>query len=390
MPGRHGGPRAPEDADPHAQDPEPRPCVPGSLPQTRPDPDTVPSMPTRDAAPGKPRPLKMRVSGRPLARPDHATPQRRDGPAPDVRGRGADGRPRDGLAGDGAYGTPHGLADETRHAVVVTTPTRADLRRMEHTLIEGLEAAGYVRPRLELRTKPFAGLRASIERAQGGQPRRGETITLEMSDGFVEAPKLALRGLAAGLGLKVRPKRPKAPEVAHMLSDYYDEWLRGGEARDLHGRLRRARGRKQGRGPKGEVHDLDAIRDRLVDTFFGGHLDPVRLTWSSRIAYNVYGHHDPDLDTIVISRALDHPDVPRRVVAFVLYHELLHHQLGVLEGPGGCRKVHPPAFRRREERFPHHALCDAYLSAMCTRRKPVRRSRAKAGWDVLWHDGWAR
>lgn len=282
------------------------------------------------------------------------------------------------------------LAVQRRREAVAGLPllTDASVDRMRRLLVEGLEAAGFEVPHLTLDLRPYAGLRAGLEQDVAGSFRRGERLTMRLSDGYVEAPEQAVRGLGAALALRMFSKRRRPPELARLLADYYDVWQRSQEARDLQSRLRRARARKQGAGPQGEVYDLAVLTGRITATFLGGRLRPVKVTWSARTSYTVLGHHDGDLDTVVISRALDDPDVPESVVAYVLYHELLHHIMGIQEGPDHSRRLHPPAFRRREQRFPHWAEADAYLDAMCSRRRPIARSRVRREWRRLWDEPW--
>lgn len=293
-----------------------------------------------------------------------------------------------GMVGQG--GEPVAVKRRREAADTIPLVTEAAEERLRRLIGEGLQAAGFQAPRLTLDVRAYAGLRASLEQDAAGPFRRGERLTMRLSDGYIEAPAQALRGLGAALGLRMFPKRRKAPELAALLAEYYDAWQRSKDARDLQSRLRRARAKKQGRGPKGDVYDLAVLTGRITDTFLGGRLKPVKVTWSPRESYTVLGHHDGDLDTIVVSRALDDPEVPEAVVAYVLYHELLHHTMGIQEGPDHTRRLHPPAFRRREQRFPHWAIADAYLETMCARRRPIQRARAKAEWRPLWDVPWDR
>lgn len=282
------------------------------------------------------------------------------------------------------------IATKRRREAAADLPmvTEAARERLRRLLTEGLEAAGFDEPRLTLDIRPYAGLRASLEQDVAGPFHRRERLTMRLSDGYLEAPAQALRGLGAALGLRMFAKRRKVPDLARLLAEYYDLWQRSKDARDLQSRLRRARAKKQGTGPKGDVYDLAELTGRVAATFLGGRLKPVKVTWSARESYTVLGHHDGDLDTIVISGALDHHDVPESVVAYVLYHELLHHVMGIQEGPDHSRRLHPPAFRRREQRFPFWPLADAYLEAMCGRRRPIPRARARREWHPLWDEDW--
>lgn len=273
------------------------------------------------------------------------------------------------------------------HAVVPRSD-EATRERLRALCVEGLEAAGIPQPRLRLRLEAYPGLRGSLEQDVAGRVQPGERLTLTMSDGYAEAPDAVVRGLAASLGVRMFSKRRKVPELAAMMESFYTEWQGSREARELQTRLRRARARKEGRGPKGDTYDLALLTGRVAARFLGGRLPPVKVTWSSRRSYSVLGHHDGDLDTVVVSKALDHPDVPESLVAYVLYHELLHHVMGIQEGPNHTRRMHPPAFRRRERRFPHWATHDAYLSAMCGKRQPIPRAKVHPGWRVLWDEPW--
>lgn len=258
---------------------------------------------------------------------------------------------------------------------------------MQRAVRDGLEAAGFQKPRVTLRLKAHAGLRASLTQDRAGKIEVNEPLTLELTDGYAFAPERAVAGLAASLGLNVLRRR-KTNELARLLIDYHDLWQRSKEGRELQSRIRRARARKQGQGPEGAAHDLEQILARLNARFFAGGLDDVELTWSSREGYTVLGHHDGDLDTIVINRCLDHSDVPESVVAYILYHELLHHTLGIQEMPGGRRSLHPPSFRRREQRFPLWETADRYLESMCHKRGPIPYKRAPGQWRRLWEEPW--
>ena len=63
------------------------------------------------------------------------------------------------------------------------------------------------------------------------------------------------------------------------------------------------------------------------------------------------GHYDPAHNAIVISRVFDHVRVPRYVVEYIVYHEMLHLKHPVkLRGSRRC--VHPKQFQDEEKLFP--------------------------------------
>jgi predicted metal-dependent hydrolase len=65
---------------------------------------------------------------------------------------------------------------------------------------------------------------------------------------------------------------------------------------------------------------------------------------------------------IAISSALDSPHIPESVARYVLYHELLHLELGIdtLHGQ------HDPAFRRAERLYPRWHESEAWLKRIAS------------------------
>jgi hypothetical protein len=120
-------------------------------------------------------------------------------------------------------------------------------------------------------------------------------------------------------------------------------------------------GRTQGR-----CHDLAAAFARVNAAFFAAGLERPRLIWSRRLTRRKFGHYDATRDTVMVGSSLDDPEVPVYVVEFVLYHELLHKKHGITWHNGRAR-VHTPAFRREERRFPKQAEAEAWLARLARR-----------------------
>lgn len=229
---------------------------------------------------------------------------------------------------------------------------------------------------LRLREKPFhvgfhpyAGLRSIIH-------DRGDHYEVRASDLLQDAPDDVLRGLARLLIGKIdRRLRSTPSERAAYLA-----WSRDEATLARHQGLRRERGRGKRIDPaRGQVHDLDALFDRLNATCFGGRVAKPTLGWSRAVNRHLYGHHDPDHDAIVLNRLLDHPRVPEAVVADILHHEMLHVVHGVQRGAGGRRVLHSRAFRLDEKRFDLHGEAKAWLRALEARRIRLRALPRRAG-----------
>jgi predicted SprT family Zn-dependent metalloprotease len=115
--------------------------------------------------------------------------------------------------------------------------------------------------------------------------------------------------------------------------------------------------------PNGNVHDLQAIFDRLNAEEFGGTIT-ARIGWGrlSRprgrrsIKMGIYLH---DARAIRIHPALDRAEVPHFVVEAVVFHEMLHQAIPAVE-VGGRRIVHGRDFRRREAAFRGHESAKAW------------------------------
>jgi hypothetical protein len=193
-------------------------------------------------------------------------------------------------------------------------------------------------PPVEARFYPYAGLSSTIRMRQG-------RVHVRVSDILRNAPAEVLYALASILVAKLyRLKTPKHHERV------YREHTTSQSVLDASDATRRRRGYKLTRSPRGAVYDLVTSFDRLNDSYFSGRLERPLLSWSARKTRRVLGHHDHVHRTIVISRTLDSARIPRFVLDYVLYHEMLHikHPRRVVAG----RSVyHSRSFREDERRF---------------------------------------
>ncbi len=110
---------------------------------------------------------------------------------------------------------------------------------------------------------------------------------------------------------------------------------------------------------RGKHHDLYGLFEDLNDRYFDNDVNAL-VTWGLRttrpgtkratIKLGSYNYQDR---LIRIHPVLDRRWVPRYFVAYVLFHEMLHHVMPATRG-SGRRKLHPPEFREREATFRHH------------------------------------
>ena len=104
----------------------------------------------------------------------------------------------------------------------------------------------------------------------------------------------------------------------------------------------------------GAHHDLQAIYDQINQVYFEGKLQ-LGITWiGNRLARPrtriVLGSYHLHQNVILINRILDQPQIPHYFVAYIVYHEMLHHVLPPRR-VGRRREIHHRDFKTREQQF---------------------------------------
>lgn len=123
--------------------------------------------------------------------------------------------------------------------------------------------------------------------------------------------------------------------------------------------------------PQGEVYDLREILLREAQAPHGTRGRP-DITWGRRYRQRPgqrtvrLGSYHPGRELIQVHRILDSLAVPEWLVGFVVFHELLHHQLGIPPA-GARRRLHAGEFRRLERSHPR------YEEALAWERKELPR-----------------
>ncbi len=109
---------------------------------------------------------------------------------------------------------------------------------------------------------------------------------------------------------------------------------------------------------RGKHHDLLDLFQQLNGRYFGGTVNAL-VTWGKRPTLKAKRRRTIKLGSysavdrlLRVHPALDQRWVPRYFVAYIVYHEMLHH---VIPGSRGLGRVnlHPPEFKEREKHFRH-------------------------------------
>lgn len=214
-------------------------------------------------------------------------------------------------------------------------------------------------PEIEVRFYPYIGINHTI-RLRGGK------IYVRIAELCRELPLAGQKALAYILVAKLLRKKvpPQAREI-------YSNLIKTEEIREQARANKKTRGRKIITSAKGEVYDLDEIFDDINEIYFRDAISKPVLSWSSGATYRILGHHDSTHETIIISKSLDDRKVPRYVVEYVVFHEMLH-IFHPVEIRNGRRIVHSPQFKRNERTFQYFEQAENWIE------KNVRHLKKKA------------
>lgn len=117
----------------------------------------------------------------------------------------------------------------------------------------------------------------------------------------------------------------------------------------------------------GRSYNLQKIYDQLNEEYFQGKLK-LHITWfgkskhrfRSRITFGLY--HDP-LKLIKINRILDHPSVPHYIVAYIIYHEMVHNACPAYVDERGVKHIHSKEFKQEEKKFRYYNEAQKWIKS---------------------------
>ena len=207
-------------------------------------------------------------------------------------------------------------------------------------------------PDFQVRYHPFVGLRTTIL-------LRHNQVQVRLSDLLKEAPPLVLEALAEILLARVFRRRP-----SREARECYLAYVFRPAVRHRIDEVRRERGFKRLLPARGRFYDLVDIFLDLNQRFFQGELTRPCLGWSLKSSRTLLGHYDSAHKTIIISRRFDSPSVPRYLVEYLVFHEILHIRYNT-ERRGHRRVVHSPEFREAEKKFPKYEQARRRLKMIC-------------------------
>jgi hypothetical protein len=242
--------------------------------------------------------------------------------------------------------------------------SQADLGEVFARVFRRLRLRGET-PLFQASFHPFAGLRSTI------RVKSANTVQVRVADLLAEARPLVIEALAEILLTRLYHSR-----TSREACDCYQAWAHSPGVLRRIDEVRRDRGRKLLLPPRGRRFDLKEIFADLNRRFFASEIDGIRIGWSPNRSRTLLGHYDSSHRTITITRWLDSPGVPRYVVEYLVFHEMLHVRIPV-EHRNHRRVVHSAEFMAAERAFPDYARAARWL------RIGRRRRAGEAAWEGM-------
>ncbi len=203
-------------------------------------------------------------------------------------------------------------------------------------------------PEIDVRFYPYIGINHTIR-------IREQKAFIRLAEISRNLPLEAQKALAFILVAKLFRKK-----VPIQAKETYRSFIKTEEFRKKVDRNKRAKGRKIITTSKGDIYDLDEIFRHLNQIYFDSKIPLPVLTWSARKTFRILGHHDSTHETIVVSHSLNARQVPKYVVEFVVFHEMLHIFHPTIHR-SGRRYNHTPAFRRNEKQFAYFEEAENWI-----------------------------
>ncbi len=209
---------------------------------------------------------------------------------------------------------------------------------------------------IEARFHPYVGLTHTIRRSEEGW-------VLRISDHCRRASRAVLEAIALLLAAKVLRRAPPKRAV-----EEYARFKRNAGVTEAVRVRRLERGRKMIGSGEGKHHSLSAIYREVNARYFGNRIEIRRLGWGARRSWRRLGHYDPAHHSITVSPVLDSATVPRDVVAYIVYHEMLHTLFECDDASRVRNRHHSPGFKWAERAYPDCEAARRFLESFCRHR----------------------
>jgi predicted metal-dependent hydrolase len=175
---------------------------------------------------------------------------------------------------------------------------------------------------------------------------KDDRIFIRISDMLKDSPKDMMFALIMLLFSKLEGRK-----IPRDQENIYKDYVNSKKILNRIKKRRKERVKKNLMGHSGDHYDLKDSFARVNKKYFNSELTSPTLSWSRERTRTRFGHHDEALNTIVISKTLDDRNIPRYLLDYVMFHELLHIKHGI-RYKNGRRSVHSANFKE-DERIYH-------------------------------------
>lgn len=127
----------------------------------------------------------------------------------------------------------------------------------------------------------------------------------------------------------------------------------------------------------GAFHDLQELYNEVNVEHFENRVD-APITWGKRPTRRRrrsirFGSYSLNEHLIRIHPNLDQAFVPRYFVRYIVFHEMLHADLGFEQAPDGRTRMHTPEFNRIERQYPEYERAVKWHNNLKNLRRLLRK-----------------
>lgn len=179
-------------------------------------------------------------------------------------------------------------------------------------------------------------------------------IAFRISDYMADAPEDVVESLAESIFEKIAGK-------IGQYSDAMRDWVLADEFSISKRPTFIKRGRYLTETSKGEYIDLEDSIDRLVTKGIIPEDHNIRAVWNRDTRTDMAATFSVLMRTVMVSSALDDPDIPDDVLDYVIYHQYLH----ISEGAKTFGTEEEPHTREEEMKYDGYRDAEQALDRLC-------------------------
>ncbi len=112
---------------------------------------------------------------------------------------------------------------------------------------------------------------------------------------------------------------------------------------------------------RGIFHNLEGLVQTVRDIWFPKMESLPQAIWLKHFSTRKLAHFHSQKDEVAFSLVFDSLQTPRKILHYLVFHELLHRQVGIKK-LGGRNYAHTSEFKKQEQQYPDYAQMDQFLT----------------------------